>query len=288
MKVRVIVGISCAIFAIGLLVLFGFGYGAYVGIIATFFTGLATHEVMNVSGCKNKVLNAIATATAVVTTLYISFDLGRYVGKYLYVGLGIYALAILILMLKMFETTRFENVAIAVVTSFGIPMAACSLFETVRFMDSRPDLFCRSNAIFCLLMAMFAAWLNDAAALFTGRAFGKHKMSPKISPHKSVEGAIGGILVTTVFSFAAWLICNHFYFSTDTIKWWMVLVCVPVLCVMGILGDLTASAIKRNYGVKDFGTLFPEHGGAMDRIDSFLFSMPATYLLIRLCVMIFG
>jgi phosphatidate cytidylyltransferase len=62
----------------------------------------------------------------------------------------------------------------------------------------------------------------------------------------------------------------------------MVLAIVPGVCVMGMFGDLSASVLKRNYGVKDYGTLFPEHGGAMDRIDSYLFTMPTMYIIVRL------
>ena len=137
------------------------------------------------------------------------------------------------------------------------------------------------------IMPMFCAWLCDTFALFIGRSFGKHKMAPKISPKKSVEGAIAGIVGTTVSGMIAFFVCDHFFFLTDTIRWWMVLAYMPVGCIMGMCGDLAASVIKRNYGVKDFGTLFPEHGGAMDRVDSFLFTMPSMYILMNILLSIF-
>ena len=149
-------------------------------------------------------------------------------------------------------------------------------------MDKYPVLFSKSSEVFVILIAMYCAWLCDTFCLFSGMAFGKHKLAPRISPKKTIEGSVGGVIGTTVFSIATWAIFNKWFFVTDTIKWWMVLAIVPVVCVMGMFGDLSASVLKRNYGVKDYGTLFPEHGGAMDRIDSYLFTMPTMYITVRL------
>ncbi len=284
LAVRIIVGVLLALVAIGLLVLCGYGHYQYIFIIETLFCALSVHEIMHVSGCKNKVLTYTAMTVGGVIPIIVAFDLGRFLPFSTNILIAIYVIAMLILMLKMYSVTRFEHVAIALFASLMIPEATSCLFRLFRFMDERRVLFCRSNIVFTLLIVMFCAWLCDTFALFTGMALGKHKMAPNISPKKTVEGAIGGIIGTTVFSLITFFICDHFYFSTDTIRWWMVLIAVPVICVMGMCGDLSASVIKRNYGFKDFGSLFPEHGGAMDRIDSFLFTMPSTYLLIKIIV----
>lgn len=279
MKTKVIVGIICALFAIGLLVLTGFGYGMYISIVMAAFSVLCVHEILGVAGCKNKVLTYVSMVFAGGLSLWLGFDLQEKIpfsNTFLYM---IYCLAVLILMLKMYDKTRFEHVVMALFCSAAIPYSVNTLILVSKFSEEYPELFCKSNCVFLCLMGMYC-WLCDAISMFAGKAFGKHKMSPKISPNKTYEGAIGGILGTTLISMITYFVFTH-YFTTDTIKWWMVLIGVPVVSVMGIFGDLAASVIKRNYGVKDFGTLFPEHGGAMDRIDSYLFSMPSVYLICK-------
>ena len=130
------------------------------------------------------------------------------------------------------------------------------------------------------------AFVTDTGAYLGGSVFGKHKLAPKISPKKTVEGAIGGVSGVVVLSLITYVICDIFYFTNDTIKAWMVIPAVIFLCIIGMCGDLSASVIKRNFGEKDFGTLFPGHGGVLDRIDSFLVTMPAMYALLEIGVAI--
>ena len=282
MLVRVIVGVICALFAIGLLVAIGYGYGAYVSIVIALFSALCVHEIMGVSQCKNRFMTRVNMIFAACVPLYIGFDLERIIKVSPGIITGIYVLAVLIILLKCYDYTKFENAAMGLFASIAIPVSASCLTLTYEFMDKYPSIYSKSSEVFVILTAMFCAWLCDTFALFSGMALGKHKLAPNISPKKTVEGAIGGVVGTTISSLISWAIFNKWFFHFDTIKWWMVLIFVPVICVMGMCGDLAASVIKRNFGVKDYGTLFPEHGGAMDRIDSFLFSMPATYIIVRL------
>lgn len=276
-----------ALVAIGCLTMMGKGHIEFIAIPACILSVFSLHEIQGVSGCKNKILTACNMIFAGLFPFYIAFkdqieaatfkDFGK-------VLIGFYILAMFILMLKMYDKTKFENVAIGVFSSIAIPYSISTLILTFRFLDNYPEQFSTSMTLFLCLVTMYSAWLCDSFALFAGMAFGKHKLSSKISPKKTVEGAIGGIVGTTAVSLISWAICDHFYFWYPTIKWWMVIIFVPICCIVGICGDLTASVIKRNFGVKDFGTLFPEHGGMMDRIDSFLFTMPFAYLLIKLIV----
>lgn len=284
LKLKIIVGILCALFAIGLLTCMGYGYPQVFGVVASIFCGICAHEIMGVTGCKNKILTGLTIAVSCVVPAFYTFNLFRFLPFSTTFLIAFYVILELLIMLLMFDKTRFENVAISLFSSFVVPYAGITIIFLYRYMNFRSDLFCMSNTIFTILITLFAAWLCDSFALFIGRAMGKHKLAPKISPNKSVEGAVGGVICTTLFSLITFFICKHFYFSTDTIKWWMVLLYEPVVCIMGICGDLAASVIKRNYGVKDFGTLIPEHGGAMDRIDSYLLAMPAGYFLIRAVV----
>ena len=111
-------------------------------------------------------------------------------------------------------------------------------------------------------------------------AFGKHKMSPNISPKKTVEGAIGGLIFSLILNAVAMILYNRLAdFKMDEFAVTVLLAaCLPV-SFLGMMGDLSASVLKRNFGVKDFGKIFPGHGGVMDRFDSSMFTLPMTYAL---------
>ena len=112
---------------------------------------------------------------------------------------------------------------------------------------------------------------EDTGAYYVGRAIGKHKLAPKISPGKTWEGVAGGIVIGLAFATLA-----HFWFFPELpLKWTLPLAAVMV--VLGILGDLTESAIKRGAGAKDAAKILPGHGGILDRLDSLLFNAPLLY-----------
>ncbi len=117
---------------------------------------------------------------------------------------------------------------------------------------------------------------SDSGAYYTGRAFGKHKLSPLISPNKTIEGAVGGVfagIAVAVFLSLLFL---------QTVPWLFVFVSAIVLSVVGICGDLVESVIKRATGTKDSGTILGGHGGILDRADSLLFAAPVLYYLLQL------
>lgn len=140
------------------------------------------------------------------------------------------------------------------------------------------------DGLFFYLLALGGGWLTDSGAYFVGVFFGKHKLAPKISPKKTIEGAIGGILSTVV----GYLLLGLLYYSYLSSIGDEVQIAYPVLAVgalvcavAAILGDLFASVIKRQTGIKDYGNIFPGHGGVMDRFDSVLFVSPVIYAIIR-------
>ena len=280
MKTRIITGIFAALLAISLLVLIGFGLTKYLFIIASVFSAIAVYEIMRVSHCENKVLTGIGCAVAVIVPFYTGFNLGSYLPVSTGVLIVVLIIGMLLVMLKMYEKTRFEHVALALFGSIVIPSSIMTLYKVDELCSAYPELFQRSHIVFILLCTMYAAWFCDTCAYFAGRKFGKRKLAPKISPKKTVEGAIGGVAGVVVLSLITYFICDTFYFANDTIKAWMVIPAVILLCIIGMCGDLSASVIKRNFGEKDFGTLFPGHGGVLDRIDSFLFAMPAAYVML--------
>jgi phosphatidate cytidylyltransferase len=127
------------------------------------------------------------------------------------------------------------------------------------------------NFVFLALLATFG---SDTLAYFTGKALGRHKMAPQISPGKTWEGAIagvvGGIIVGLLFTLETPL--------QLPLNWWQAVILGLLISVFGQLGDLAESLLKRSFGVKDSGSLMPGHGGILDRIDSVLFAGVVVYL----------
>ena len=123
-----------------------------------------------------------------------------------------------------------------------------------------------------VLLLLGLVWIADSAAYFVGRAWGRRKLAPKISPGKSWEGAIGGTAGALVYA----IICGTFI---EGLFWVPYLLAAALLAVLSIVGDLFESAVKRQAAVKDSGTLLPGHGGVLDRIDSATAALPAAALL---------
>lgn len=126
---------------------------------------------------------------------------------------------------------------------------------------------------------MFAAWGTDIFAFVIGRKFGKTKFS-KVSPNKSVEGCIAGIIGAIVTSLIYTFAIN--YFGNYEISYLTIGIISAILSIIGQIGDFAASSIKRHFEVKDFSNLFPGHGGMLDRIDSVMFIAPFAYFLLTM------
>ncbi|GGJ92698.1 phosphatidate cytidylyltransferase [Lentibacillus kapialis] len=130
-----------------------------------------------------------------------------------------------------------------------------------------------SDGLARIFYVLVVIWATDTGAYFCGKAFGKHKLWPEISPNKTVEGALGGILLAVVIGMFFHI---AFPFSYDMI---VVILVTVLVSVAGQVGDLVESAFKRNYGVKDSGKLLPGHGGILDRLDSLLFALPLLHFI---------
>jgi phosphatidate cytidylyltransferase len=122
--------------------------------------------------------------------------------------------------------------------------------------------------IFFLMVVIFA---GDTAAFYIGRAFGRHKLSPNVSPGKTVEGALGGLTANLLIG----ALFKTFYFPE--LSWGYLTALVMIMGALGQAGDLVESTMKRSVGVKDSGGIMPGHGGLLDRIDALLFATPALY-----------
>ncbi len=124
----------------------------------------------------------------------------------------------------------------------------------------------------------FIAWVCDTCAYFVGRAFGRHKLVPVLSPKKTVEGAVGGTLgAVAVGAIFGYLLYRNKTGNIDAV--YMLMIITFVGSIISQIGDLVASGIKRNHNIKDYGHLIPGHGGIMDRFDSVIFVTPCIYFL---------
>lgn len=130
------------------------------------------------------------------------------------------------------------------------------------------------NGYKLLILLVVPIELNDVFQYLSGKLFGKRKIVPQISPNKTIEGLIGGIICTMlVFSL-------FFYLLGEGLAWWQVILLGIVMSTLGFAGDVFFSYIKRKANVKDTGTLLPGHGGLLDRVDSLLFTAPLFYFII--------
>ncbi|MBQ9242459.1 MAG: phosphatidate cytidylyltransferase [Proteobacteria bacterium] len=153
----------------------------------------------------------------------------------------------------------------------------CAAYVGVLFLFLalyKRDLGESANAWVFTLMAM--TWLSDTGAYFTGRALGKHKMAPVLSPKKSIEGAVGGFVSALIAAFAAkFIVFGH-------LSVWQVILLAVVSNFLAQTGDLSESLLKRSFGVKDSGNVIPGHGGVLDRVDALIFSAPWVYIFARI------
>lgn len=131
----------------------------------------------------------------------------------------------------------------------------------------------RMDGLNYLLFVLFIIWATDTGAYFAGRYFGNRKLWPDISPNKTIEGAIGGILIACLVGIVFQLV--HPFNQSFLV----VLIITIFVSIIGQIGDLVASAYKRHYEVKDSGNLLPGHGGILDRMDSLIFVLPFLYLI---------
>lgn len=163
----------------------------------------------------------------------------------------------------------YRDVCTILMAGIAIPLAFGCLMR-LRLMEHGGGL---------VMIPLVAAFCSDSAALFAGMALGKHKLAPRVSPKKTVEGAVGGLLGGMLGMVIFRII---FFLVTEVqlnIAWCLLLGLAGA--VMGQLGDLSFSAIKRECGIKDYGRLLPGHGGVLDRFDSVIFASPLVWLIIR-------
>lgn len=186
------------------------------------------------------------------------------------------AVAVLILFLFFYVFTfpkyDISQVAIAFFGLFYVAVMISCIYLTRVNLE---------NGAFIVWLIVIISWGADTLAYFTGSLLGKHKMAPVLSPKKSVEGAVGGIVGAMVIT-AVYCIIVRSHLEAGWEKILIFSIIAGVGAFISMIGDLAASAIKRNYNIKDYSNLIPGHGGILDRFDSVIITAPIVYFLTKL------
>ena len=195
------------------------------------------------------------------------------------IGLLAYLCLLLGEMLLAHAKLRFEKICLCMAAGVLLPYLLCALVR-IRAMYAGMDPAQNTLGKYYILIAFIIAFSADSGAYFVGRALGKHKLAPVISPNKTVEGALGGVASAVVLMLLYGLILDK-SFGFDVIYWYWIIYGV-LGALISMLGDLSFSVIKRQVNVKDYGNLIPGHGGVLDRFDSMMLVAPLVELLLRM------
>lgn len=243
MKARILSAIAMLAICIPPLIL----GGILIKILAAFVVFAVCYEFLKVRNAKLNILLFISM---------ISFIISISIFKDLQITIIVLYAMILFLYAIIFESITLDNISSVFMMSIIVAFALYSILTIYSWEDG----------YLSMLFILIAAFGCDVMALFTGMAIGKHKLNPRVSPKKTIEGAIGGWFFGALFAYAF----AYFVIKTDLNFY---LVAALTLPIVAQIGDLSFSLIKRHYKVKDFGNLIPGHGGIIDRGDSLIFCL---------------
>lgn len=258
---RLISGIILVVIAI-----FVVGSG---GSILFFATGILSliglFELYRVMKIEKNILGIVGYLTAV------SYYWMLWVKDQTYVTLMVIAALMVLMSIYVFTFPKYktEEVTVAFFGVFYVAMMLSYLYQ-VRVM---------SDGTYLVWLIFISSWGCDTCAYCVGMLFGRHKLAPVLSPKKSIEGAIGGVAGAAVLGFVYATIFGGKMLETANPQMACAVAC-GIAAVISQIGDLAASAIKRNHNIKDYGHLIPGHGGILDRFDSMLFTAPAIFFAV--------
>lgn len=268
MKQRII---SSLVGLLILFVVFAFFETIVLNIAVALIIVLALHELFTAAGERHTTISLIAVAFGAIIPFFKTGMLERALPAVCF----LFAFVLLCALLLHHRDIRAERVGF--IFCFTILIA----FSMTCFVYLR-DIFGMTIGFYAVLVTLVGAWMSDTGAYFFGMLFGKHKLAPEISPKKTVEGAVGGA-VTALLCQALVALGYSLYCARSGhpigINLWLLLGLSPLISVVSIIGDLSASVMKRQFGIKDFGHIMPGHGGVLDRFDSVLLVIPLVYSL---------
>ena len=215
----------------------------------------------NKDGPISKTIKAISYVIGIAVVA--GATLGGWQVMFLILSLNLAALAVFVLFRFATQPRVFDIISKQVLGIVYIPVPL-SLLLFVRGLE---------GGVFWVIWLLIVTFANDTGAFYSGTLKGRHKLAPKISPNKTVEGSVGGILTAVIAGFIFCLI-----FFRDPALAFLTLPCSFVMAIAGQVGDLFESAMKRVSSIKDSGRILPGHGGMLDRIDGLLMAIPVLYV----------
>lgn len=271
---------------VGFLLAVIFDKKAIITAVLAALAATATFEVTRAVGTKSKIIYVLACTVSLFTVLAEGFAIALPpVG----VLICIYALILMCLMVALNKEIQFVHCATAFFASLALPFAFLCFLRLNNVSDWFEG-YTHHEGVYFVGLGFACSWFTDTFAYLVGRKFGKHKMAPVISPKKSIEGAIGGVVFTAVMNVIIFYLftigCRNLYdysFMGDNAMNYLYIIPISMVgSVISMMGDLAASVIKRNFGIKDYSQLLPGHGGIMDRFDSCIFVLPTLYCILKL------
>ena len=269
MKTRVISGVIIVVFLIAVFALNGV-FPPILNIAAAFISLMSVHELISAVGLGKKYMLLIPSIIFAVAVPFAGM-----LGIDKFVLSGIYVLSLFVGIIFAYKQISFKDLAMVCSMTLIMPNALSCI---VSARDLSPEF-----GLFYAVIAVLTAWIPDTGAYFVGTLFGKHKLCPEISPKKTVEGFVGGIVCNGIIMMLLGLVWNLVFFG-GAAKLNIVAILIIGLggAVISVIGDLSFSIIKRNENIKDFGKLIPGHGGILDRFDSVIFTAPYVYIILSL------
>lgn len=244
-------------------------------VLLSFFAVAGIIEFNRLTGVNRPyIFRIVLDCAAAVWLLYATAQYGMAISQ----GIGIFIPYMLYLLYVVCRSTFLPHQDM--LPSLGNSLigqlyiaAPLALAIRLTLVADSPSSMTQYNGLLLLAIFIFI-WVNDTGAYLVGSRWGKRRLAPNISPKKSVEGSIGGLLLVLLSA----VILRLLLFPE--LSWLSILLIAAVVAIFGTIGDLFESSLKRQAGVKDSGKLIPGHGGILDRIDSLLLAVPAVYLLL--------
>ncbi len=233
---------------------------------------VCVYELVNSLNLKSKSACILPIVYALFLPISFCFADSLKISPYYFLILITFIFIILmnLFAMKNIDKIKFNDGAALILSSVVITSFLSNII-ILRHIDSH-------GLIYMILVIVCFAWATDVFAYIIGMLFGKHKLSPKISPKKSIEGSIGGTVFSVLITIAALYIYS--VVADVQVKFGLAIIYSILCSVIGQIGDLSFSYIKRSYNIKDFGKVLPGHGGVLDRLDSTIFIVPFFCILL--------
>lgn len=269
MKNRIITAAVLIVAALAII----FSNNVYVYLIATIaMSTMCCYELLKaLNFLKQPFVTTVTMAAAVVSPILMLDGLFDYI----FPAFMLYFILFFLSVITSFKKIDLFGSGILFTMSLIIYVCNCSLIRII--LDFSDD------SLYYVILLLLCAFITDSCALFSGKFFGKHKLIPSVSPKKTVEGSIGGligcVIINLLYTFGYSAI---FLKDTASINYaWLIIISI-ITAIAGMIGDLAASSVKRICGIKDFGNLLPGHGGLLDRLDSMNFAVPTGLALLMI------